>query len=146
MRKYVRRIYSFVRYNPNKFLYMKTFLLSGYYRLCIVAVPMKRLQKAMGIRNEESAEEESAEFYRKAAKVSHAVNRVCRYTPWQSKCLVRALTARHLLKKLQVPSTLYLGVGECDHTLKAHAWVRCGKYYVSGGDGKGYTSVAKFRT
>ena len=27
----------------------------------------------------------------------------------------------------------------------AHAWLRCGQIYVTGGDGQGYAVVAKFK-
>ena len=28
--------------------------------------------------------------------------------------------------------------------MKAHAWIRCGKMYITGGNGAGYATVAKF--
>jgi len=100
----------------------------------------------MGVLNEESAQEESMEKYKEASKVSHTVNSVCGQTPWESKCLVRALTAQHLLKKKKIPSTLYLGVGKKGDAMIAHAWLRSGRYYLAGGSGDGYVQVAKFRS
>lgn len=100
----------------------------------------------MGTINEESTQELIGESYRQAYEVAQAVTRVCRHTPWQSKCLVQALIAQHLLKKHQIPSTLYLGVGKVGEEMIAHAWLRSGEYYLTGGCGEGYALVAKFRT
>lgn len=145
MLKRMKIVSSFLRYNPNKRLFIKVLLLSGIYRICILTVPMKRLKTFMGTLNEESDQEETAERYRQVAKISNAVMRVCGHTPWKSKCFVRALTAQYLLKKKRIPSTLYLGVGVDGNDMKAHAWIRSGKCYLTGGSGEGYTVVAKFR-
>ena len=142
----MKRIYSFIRYNSKKWLSIRVLFLSAYYRLWILTVPMNIIKKFMGVLNEESAQEESMEKYKEASKVSHTVNSVCGQTPWESKCLVRALTAQHLLKKKKIPSTLYLGVGKKGDAMIAHAWLRSGRYYLAGGSGDGYVQVAKFRS
>ena len=41
-------------------------------------------------------------------------------------------------------STLYLGCGMEEGKMVAHAWLRFGEMYVTGGDGGGYTTVARF--
>lgn len=83
--------------------------------------------------------------YKYVLKVAYAVNRVCNRTRWESKCLVRALTAQRLLRKKKIPSTLYLGCGLDDEgNMIAHAWLRCGRIYVTGGNGDGYAVVDKF--
>ena len=73
------------------------------------------------------------------------VNRITEHTLWESKCLVRAMTARKLLKEAGIHSTLYLGVGKDEGKMIAHAWLRCGQMYVTGGNGSSYAMVAKFR-
>lgn len=141
----LKKLYSFLRFNKNRRMYPEVLFLSAFYRFRILFVPMKKLQKRIGIMNEESAGEESEQHYRQAARISHVVNRICSRTPWESKCLVRALTAQHLLRRRRIPSTLYLGVGKKDDGMIAHAWLRCGKYFVIGGNGESYAMVAKFR-
>lgn len=59
--------------------------------------------------------------------------------------MVRAMTARKILLKKGINSTLYLGVGKEDGKMVAHAWLRCGQLYVTGGNGTGYAMVAKFK-
>lgn len=140
----LKKLYRFIKFNKKKRLYIKIILLSGFYRLLILTVPMKYLKRIMGIRNLESAPQETAEAYRYAGLVARAVDHVCDMTPWESKCLVKALTIRHFLKKKKISSTLYLGVGKSNANMIAHAWLRVGEYYVSGGNGEGYAMVAKF--
>ena len=36
------------------------------------------------------------------------------------------------------------GVNKLNNEMKAHAWIRCGKMYITGGNGAGYATVAKF--
>jgi hypothetical protein len=145
MLKGMKRILKFFRYNTNKRMSILTLFLSAFFRVCVLIVPMKHLRKYFGVLNEESAQEETPDRYRQALRVSYIVNRVCSQTPWESKCLVRALTTQHLLKKKKISSTLYLGVGKKDDEIIAHAWLRCGSYYLTGGNGDGYVQVAKFR-
>ena len=81
---------------------------------------------------------------RQAARIARIVGKVCDKTPWESKCLVRALAAQRLLYRQGLSSTLYLGCGMEEGKMVAHAWLRFGEMYVTGGDGGGYTTVARF--
>lgn len=79
-------------------------------------------------------------------KVAWAVHKVSGYTPWESKCLVQAIAAKRMLKSRKIVSTLYLGVAR-NHSneLKAHAWLRSGPVYLTGGRGhESFTVVATF--
>ena len=51
-----------------------------------------------------------------------------------------------MLKKQGVSTTLYLGVKKDNNNqMLAHAWIRCGDYFVTGGGNRyGYAVVAKF--
>ena len=100
----------------------------------------------MGKVRTESLQEVDIEVIRKAKKVSWAVTTAASYTPWESKCLVQALTAQKLLKGKGISTTIYLGVKkDKNNNMLAHAWIRCGSYYVTGGiNREGYAVVAKF--
>lgn len=141
----IRRIIDFLRYNHEKWMTISIYIYSAYYRMCIRFIPMPKLEKRMGIRGEESSQEETTENLKLAKLVRFHVKRVTGHTPWESKCLVQALTARTILKKKNVNTTLYLGVMKEDNEMKAHAWLRCGNLYVTGGDGKAFGTVAKFK-
>jgi hypothetical protein len=142
----IKSIKNYLKYNNSKFMTVQIYFWTAVYRLCIIFVPMPKLEKKLGERGEESPGEESIDNLRIAKRVGLNVVRVASHTPWESKCLVRAMTARKLLMKKHISSTLYLGVGKDNDQMIAHAWLRCGNMYVTGGDGKNYSMVAKFRT
>ena len=78
--------------------------------------------------------------------VQLAVGAVCGHTPWESKCLVQALTAKRMLNRKHYKCTLYMGVAiEPSGEMAAHAWLRCGTTHVTGGNGAAvYTITAIF--
>lgn len=138
------RIVNFFKYNHHKKITLEAYWFSAIYRICILLVKPERLRRYWGIEGEESPETEEMEIYRYARSVSRIVDHVCNKTVWESKCLVRALTAQHLLKKKHIPSTLYLGCSVIEGEMTAHAWLRCGEMYVTGGNGSGYAIVDRF--
>lgn len=120
--------------------------------MMMLYVPFKILKSHMGKLNLESAESEDETVYRQASRIAWAIRTTVKYTPWQSKCLVQSLTAQYLLTKKHIASTLYLGVSKeemLNHNNKstdliAHSWIRCGNYFVTGGNGNHFAVVAKF--
>lgn len=143
------RTFRFIKYCKCRKLVLRALVLSAFYRIRILTVKPKKLHKHWGIEGEETSTEENSvdeDSYRYTYWVSYAVNRVCNRTVWESKCLVRALTAQHLLKKKGIPSTMYLGCRTEDGKLGAHAWLRVGNKYVTGGNGEGFSVVDTFRT
>lgn len=127
----------------SRLLCLRIFLLSGVYRWRILHRPFSELSPKIGRLNQETPVEPIRDPYLGAA--AFFVERVCRYTPWESKCLVQALTARQLLVKKGFPCTLYMGVRR-DETgaMIAHAWLRCGDQYITGGSGAGYTVTNRY--
>ncbi|MCR5755056.1 MAG: lasso peptide biosynthesis B2 protein [Acetatifactor sp.] len=136
--------YKFLRYNKHKMMTLRAYWYSAVFRIQILTVKMDKLHKRWGEEGRESSEKETDEVYRIAYRVAKEVNRICTKTSWESKCLVRALTAQKLLKKEGIHSTLYLGCAHDGEKMIAHAWLRCGEVYVTGGDGSGYAMVDKF--
>lgn len=138
-------ILNFLKYNPRRKMTLAVYAYTAFYRLTILMIPSKIQQRYWGRSGEESPEMETGENYAYARLVSKHVNRVANKTQWESKCLVRALTARKLLLRKGITCTLYLGVGKDEEgKMVAHAWLRCGEYFVTGGNGAGYAMVAKF--
>lgn len=117
----------------NKILVTISFFLLGIMRLLILIIPFKHLIAVMGKEMRESPFTLPEKSQARGLWVSWAVNITSKYTPWQSKCYVRALTAMLMLKILHIPSTLYLGVSKSQtNSLIAHAWLRSGKEYITG--------------
>ena len=131
--------------NEIKVEFLKAFFYTGFYRAFILFVPFNKLRKRMGKHKKESAEKETRDVYKSASHISWVVTLISSKTPWESKCLVQALTAQRMLKSKGISTTIYLGVRKEGNEMKAHAWLRCGEYYVTGGAiREQYTVVAKF--
>ena len=141
----IRRVIDFMKYNGEKWMTITVYFYVAYYRLCILFLPMTRIEKMMGIRGEESIAEEEMETIKLAKLVGFHVNRVTEHLPLKRKCFVRALTARRILMKRGINTTIYMGVALEDGKMIAHAWSRCGQLYVTGGNGNGYSTVARFK-
>lgn len=70
---------------------------------------------------------------RRARLVGWAVERLSPRRPWRAKCLAQAVSAKWMLQRRGLPSTLYLGVDHGETTwLEAHAWLRCGGEFITG--------------
>jgi hypothetical protein len=130
----------------DKKLVVEAFLLMAFVRLVILLVPFKRYKKYLGAYNDETPHEIDLHQINCIKKVSWVVSLVARHTPWESKCLVQAVTAQIMLKKRNVSSTLYLGVNkDKNYNMNAHAWLRSGQVIVTGGHNrKDFKEVAKF--
>lgn len=142
-----RRLIKFFRLPwPEKCLYTEAFYLTGVVRLAILLLPFRWLAPLLGQHMMESPEEEDAVILEAARRVGRVVETVSRRTPWESKCLVQAVVGKILLRRRGIGNTLYLGVDRDDgKSLVAHAWLRCGKVILTGGQGRElFTVVGKF--
>ena len=137
-------IVNFIKDNQFKTETLLSYFYSALFRLQILLIKPKHLKKHWGEEGRETVDKEPREIYIYAASVSRIVNRICTKTSWESKCLVRALTAQKLLKRKKIHSTMYLGCKMEEGKMVAHAWLRCGEMYVTGGNGEGYAVVDKF--
>lgn len=142
-----RRLNKFFRLPwPEKVLYTEAFYLTGAVRLAVLLLPFRTLAPLLGRHMAESPAEENAVTLEAARRVGQAVETVSRHTPWDSKCLVQAIAGKIMLRRRGIGSTLYLGVDRDDNRgLVAHAWLRCGEAFLTGGRGRElYTVVGKF--
>ena len=128
----------------DKLLFLEAFLLTGIMRFKILRKPFNKLKEEMGTYNKESKEDAELVEYKVCKKIRWIVTTISNHTPWESLCLVQALTVQNMLKRRNISTTIYLGVNKIDNEMKAHAWIRCGKMYITGGTGSGYATVAKF--
>ena len=56
-----------------------------------------------------------------------------------------SINCTEIIKNQGISTTIYLGVRKEGNEMKAHAWLRCGEYYVTGGAiREQYTVVARF--
>lgn len=127
-------------------LWLEAWLWLGLARGFVLAVPFKYIAPHLGTHMGESSLILSEETATMAGYVGRAVRSAARNTPWSSNCLAQAIAAKRMLQHRGIHSTLYLGVKKDDAGhLTAHAWVRCGEFWLTGGWGElEYTVVSTF--
>jgi hypothetical protein len=127
-------------------LWLEAWLWLGLARGLVLAVPFKYIAPHLGTHRGESSLILSEEIATIAGHVGRAVRSAARNTPWNSNCLAQAIAAKQMLQHRGINSTLYLGVKKDDTGhLAAHAWVRCGEFWLTGGRGElEYTVVSTF--
>ena len=116
------------------------FLLSGLLRFAVLLLPFRWLAPILGEYNGNTKLSVLATKEQEllARQVGWLIRAVCCRTPWQSKCLIRAMLAEIVLRYYRIPCVVFLGLNHGDvsgRELEAHAWVTAGRVYVSGGNG-----------
>ena len=78
--------------------------------------------------------------------ISWAVKAAATRTPWESVCLGQALTGMAMLRRRNIPGSLYLGVSKNNSgpaAMAAHAWLRSDDVVLTGDSGlDGYSVIA----
>jgi len=136
---------------PQQLLFLRAVWLLGIYRLRLSLQPFKRLVRQLDHDTVPvAAPAADPRHWPDIRAVSVLVQAAARHTPWRSECLVQALAAQCLLRGLGVPGVLYLGAtmhenGADPRKLEAHAWVKCGEYFVTGWHGHDrFTVISAF--
>lgn len=70
--------------------------------------------------------------------------KINKFMPWKSACLQQSIAAYLLLSKKKLPTTLYFGMKRNGTKVTGHAWLRCGKFYITGGNGNEYTLICSY--
>ncbi len=129
-----------------KLILMEAYVLLGFSRLIIWKLKFKRIAGILGKINQETEfSNEGIDVY-KVKQVAMAIKIISKHTFWENKCLVQVFTAKLMLNKRKQKSTVYLGVAKDEsQCMIAHAWLRSGRIYVTGGDGSiKFTITSKF--
>ena len=126
-----------------KLMIPQIFMLMAYYKNRVHRHPFSELAPKIGTLGRETPVEASP---RNAWVVHELMEAMFRHIGWKDSCLIRALTAKKLLNRMGERCTLYMGVRKREgEGLSAHAWLRCGKLTVTGGEIKDeYTVTAVF--
>lgn len=129
-----------------KIMALEALFLMALIRFSIIFIPFRYVASVIGKPMCETSEEIDTDILIVTKKIAWLINKLSHYTPWESKCFVKALAGQIMLKKRGIPCTLYLGMAK-DKTdkLSAHAWLRCGNSIILGGNERpGFTTVAYF--
>lgn len=129
-----------------KMLIIEVFIIMGFSRFLILFIPFRILASKIGEKMNESSKDLDVEKVNTALSIGRVIEKLSNFTPWESKCLVQAITVSIMLKRRKISSTLYLGIARKDKkSLNAHAWIRCGNAVITGyKEMKGFNVVAKF--
>ncbi len=121
----------------NKLLFAEALWWLGFYRFLILICPFRKIARFLGEENTETPVSDQGVDITTAKRISTAVRVMSRHTFWESKCLVQAYAAKKMLRRRKQKTTVYLGVSKNEQgNMIAHAWLRCGTIFVTGGNGQ----------
>jgi hypothetical protein len=137
----LRKIRLFLKLpTRHKLWFIWCYFFSGIVRASILLLPFRWLSPHLGAYYQKHQFSTVVTDDQKllAWRIGQMTQSACKYTPWESKCLVQAILARYLLDRYEIPCVLYLGLfkpktGNDD--LKAHAWLCTGPWVITGGSG-----------
>ena len=134
MRGLVRKFVKLPFREKSLFIEALFFLTEG----CIIFlfIPFRKIAPLLGVHKCETSNVLAQHHSITLAGIDRAIKRANHFLPWKNKCIHQAFTAKIMLKRRRIPSTLYFGVAKPDRrlgNLKAHAWVRCGKWIINDG-------------
>lgn len=129
-----------------KLLLTEALLLLGFSRFILLTMEFKKIAPHLGPHMKEPSDDADVVRLSEAKKVGWAVNAMSKHTFWESKCLAQAITAKIMLNRRKIKSTLYLGVAKDENgKMIAHAWVKSCGIILTGANGmKKFTVVSIF--
>ncbi|ARU55251.1 hypothetical protein OLMES_1167 [Oleiphilus messinensis] len=140
--------YAALSWHEKRLLIEIGFLLACSW-VAIRFVAFKRLTPHFGQRHHETAKV-LTHTDPEAILIGRLIRAASDRLPWECKCLAQALVAQIMLSRRKIATTLYIGVTrDSDETRQhqAHAWVRYGEHYLTGGRGhKRYTVIDFYGT
>ncbi len=148
----MKRLLRFLRLPDGRGLLVEAAFWLAVFEISARGIPFRRLARWMGVHMAQTPETLPPHQQETARRIAWAVDAASRrlsYLPWRNRCLAQALTARAMLRRRNIPCTLYLGVAhdgqEGEARLLAHAWLRCGSRILTGRRGmERFTVVSTF--
>ncbi|MCA9953774.1 MAG: lasso peptide biosynthesis B2 protein [Ardenticatenaceae bacterium] len=131
---------------PDRLLLLEAIFWLALARLALLVVPFRRIAPLLGTLQHESAAAVPDKTAHSANRIGWSVRTMARRTPWESACLTQAVSAKAMLHRRHIHSTLYLGLAKNNsQAMKAHAWLRCGAAILTGEAGhEQFTVLSSF--
>lgn len=121
--------------NRRRLLWEALFALSSA-RLALALLRFKWVATRLGTLGGESQTQASPAEEKAAQDIGWAVGVLAPRVPWDSRCLAQAIAAYRMLQRRGIDATVYFGVKRShEEAFTAHAWLRCGSCFVTGGPG-----------
>jgi uncharacterized alpha/beta hydrolase family protein len=126
-------------------LFFEALVLDFLFRMMIITFPLKYYSFLLGNQSEQSSDSEDLQIDDKVKSVLRASKRAFRESLWESVCFDKALTVKNMLSRRGVKTTIYFGLQKDEKKmLKAHAWLRYGKYIITGRAGMDKFKVVSY--
>ena len=117
-------------------------VLLGLARLAILLVPFRHIARIFGPQHAETPAVADLASEPRVRHLGTMIRATARNLPWECKCLAQAMAGKVMLARRGLPSTVYFGVRNDDEgEFGAHAWLRSGAVYVTGGPGHRHFTV-----
>jgi hypothetical protein len=138
-----------------KFFHLSNREKLGFFEACLVMVfsiiaikivPFRFLSRCLGTHMASSPAVNKATNEQSIYLVQKSIDRVSNNFPYKVICMPEAMTAKLMLARRGIDSTLYMGVKKNESgDLAAHAWLRAGEIFLTGELEKDdFTVVASF--
>jgi hypothetical protein len=117
-----------------KLMLLEALVLLALARLAVLVLPFRWVARVLGKQEKETPRQDDPANAALVLHIKKMMQRTSRNVPWTSKCLDQAVAAKIMLARRGIAATVYFGVkNDAKENLKAHAWLRCGTLYVTGG-------------
>lgn len=119
----------------DKRLFFEAVITSFIVKVMVTLLPIRWYSGFLGNPHQLSPEMDVPGINPALFKTARAIVRCRKAVPWHNRCLVEAITAKKMLNRRGLQSTLYFGVAKENQKMIAHAWLRCGSMIVTGKQG-----------
>jgi hypothetical protein len=117
----------------NKLLLAESVFTSAYVRFTLSYLPFKIVSGWLGKANVHADIDLVPEHRAQINKTHHTLKLCNKYTPWKTECYTLALTGKILLRRRNIPSTLYIGFKKNEAgKYEGHAWLKTATGIVTG--------------
>lgn len=127
----------------------ETFACLAFARFLTKFVPMRYWRHWLGeilpLESEGRVTDCDHDDLQKALIVGRWVNHMAARAPFSALCLQKAMAARWMLKRRNIPTQLFIGVRLDEvRDLEGHAWLMYGEHYLTGGEEReGFKTLRK---
>ena len=108
----------------NRMLFFEALVTSAYVRFTLSFLPFKRVKFWLGKTNVRPEIELTPEQIKQINKTYHTLKLCDKYALWKTECYTLALTGKILLRRRDIPSTLYIGFKKNEGKYEGHAWLK----------------------
>src|SRR4051812_6735009 len=108
----------------NRLLFAEALMTSACVRFTLSFLPFKKVMSWLGKTNVRPEIELTPEQIIQIKKTYHTSKLCNKYALWKTECYTLALTGKILLRRRNIPSTLYIGFKKNGEKYEGHAWLK----------------------